>query len=63
MTYEALLILYPPHREQANCPSLRASSGHRSFIFSVEGGLDGLPLRVSNEGLLRPGVARAQEII
>ena len=28
-------------------------------IFSLEGGLDGLPLRVSNEGLLRPRVARA----
>ena len=28
-----------------------------------EGGLDGLPLRVSNEGLLRPRVARAQETI
>ena len=26
--------------------------------FSLEGGLDGLPLRVSNEGLLRPRVAR-----
>jgi hypothetical protein len=31
--------------------------------FSLEGGLDGLPLRVSNEGLLRPRVARAQETI
>jgi hypothetical protein len=31
--------------------------------FSIEGGLDGLPLRVSNEGLLRPRVARAQESI
>ena len=27
-----------------------------------EGGLVGLPVRVSNEGLLRPRVARAQEI-
>ena len=29
------------------------------FYLSLEGGLDGLPLRVSNEGLLRPRVARA----
>ena len=29
--------------------------------FPLEGGLDGFPLRVSNEGLLRPRVARAQE--
>ena len=36
---------------------------HRSSIFSLEGGLDGLPLRVSNEGLLRPRVARAQETL
>jgi hypothetical protein len=28
---------------------------------SDQSGLDGLPLRVSNEGLLRPRVARAQE--
>jgi len=38
-------------------------SDHSSSIFSLEGGLDGLPLRVSNEGLPRPRVARAQEII
>jgi hypothetical protein len=31
-----------------------------SSIFSLEGRLDSLPLRVSNEGLLRPRVARAQ---
>jgi hypothetical protein len=37
---------------------------HRSSIFfSLEGGLEGLPLRVSNEGLPRPRVARAQETI
>jgi hypothetical protein len=30
--------------------------------FSLEGRLDGLPLRVSNEGSPRPRVARAQEI-
>jgi hypothetical protein len=35
------------------------SSPH-SFL-SSEGGLIGLPLRASNEGLLRPRVARAQE--
>ena len=28
----------------------RASSDHRSRTFPLEGGLDGLPLRVSNEG-------------
>jgi len=36
----------------------------RAFLstsISLEGGLGGLPLRVSNEGLLRPRVARAQE--
>ena len=36
---------------------------HTSSIFSFEGGVDGLPLRVSNEGLPRPRVVRAQEII
>ena len=36
---------------------------HRtSTIFPIEGGLDGLSLRVSNEGLQRPRVARAQKI-
>jgi hypothetical protein len=38
-------------------------TAHRSFVFSLEGGLDGLPLRVSNEGILRPRVARAQETV
>ena len=33
------------------------------FHLFLEGGLNGLPLRVSNEGLLRPRVARAQESI
>jgi hypothetical protein len=33
------------------------------LTFSLEGELDGLPLRVSNEGLRRPRVARAQKII
>ena len=39
--------------QQCRDPRIRA--------FSLEGGLDGLPLRVSNKGLLRPRVARAQE--
>ena len=56
------LLLFP-HRVPRMVHYLRASSDHRSSIFSLEGGLDGLPLRVSNEGLLRPRVARAQEII
>jgi hypothetical protein len=34
---------------------------HRLFTCSLKGGLFGLPLRASNEGLLRPRVARAQE--
>ena len=29
---EAFLILYPPHRKQANCPSLCASSDHRFIV-------------------------------
>src|SRR5436309_14754810 len=33
------------------CPQPRASNDHRSSIFSLEGGLEGLPLRVYNEGL------------
>ena len=33
------------------------------LLFSLEGELDALPLRVSNEGSLRPRVARAQESI
>jgi hypothetical protein len=66
------LIRLPPSHSCANCsgtsgwldcPSLSASSDHHFSIFSLEGGLDGLPLRVSNEGLLRPRVARAQETI
>jgi hypothetical protein len=38
-------------------------TAHRSSVFSLEGKLEGLPLRVSNEGILRPRVARAQKII
>jgi hypothetical protein len=33
------------------CPLLRTLTEHRSSMFSLEGGLEGLPLRVSNEGL------------
>ena len=48
-------------------PRLHASNEHilivRAPTFYLEGGLDGLPLRVSNEGLLRPRVARAQETV
>jgi len=33
------------------------------LAFSLEGWLDGLPLRVSNEDLPRPRVARVQETI
>jgi hypothetical protein len=40
--------------ECQDCPSLRTSTEHRSSIFSLEGGLEGLPLRVSNEGLPIP---------
>ena len=32
-------------------------SVYRSSVFSLEGGLDGLPLRVSNEGLLSPHIS------
>jgi len=52
------------------CPLLRASSDHVSTILlpsllvtSLGMGLTDLPLRASNEGLLRPRVARAQKII
>jgi hypothetical protein len=45
----------------------KESPGNFYFLFFPVllegGGLDGLPLRVSNEGLLRPRVARAQETI
>jgi hypothetical protein len=36
---------------------------HGPQRFSLEGGLDGLPLRVPNEGSLRPRVARTRETI
>ena len=46
-------------------PLTRRALSYRALLlpYSLEGGLDGLPLRVSNEGLLRPRVARAQETI
>ena len=50
-------------RTGQGCPLLRASNEHRSSTFPLEGGLGGLPLRVSNEGLPRPRVARAQETL
>jgi len=55
---------HPPNPERAetrSCPRQAHSDRARS-TFYLEGGLDGLPLRASNEGLLRPRVARAQEI-
>lgn len=39
--------------------SPHASSDYHSSTFSLEGGRDGLLMRVSNEGLPRPRVARA----
>jgi len=49
---------------------IRVSSGvffrfciYRISIFSLEGWLDGLPLRVFNEGSPRPRVAQAQETV
>ena len=52
---EHILILYISLRGVAEAALYCAHP-----TFSLEGGLDGLPLRVSNEGLLRPRVARAQ---
>ena len=41
-----------------------SSSSLHARLFSLQGwGLIDLPLRASNEGLLRPRVARAQKII
>ena len=42
---------------------VRLTSASFFYLSPCEGGLDGLPLRVSNEGSLRPRVARAQETI
>ena len=42
--------------------SMKSGEGH-SYIFSLEGGLEGLPLRVSSEGLPRPRVARAPPML
>ena len=41
----------------------RATTVFLYLRFRIEGGLDVLPLRVSNEGLPRPRVARAQKSI
>jgi hypothetical protein len=64
------LLVFPtsPSGEQPDCPSLRASDEihdpSKLARFSLQGwGLIDLPLRASNEGLLRPRVARAQKII
>lgn len=50
------------HLGSASIPTARIERPY-SYISSFEGGLEGLPLRVSNEGLPRPRVARAQETI
>ena len=53
-----------PLREKGTIPAALPFpfSGFRACLyFSPEGGLFGLPLRASNEGLPRPRVARAQE--
>ena len=47
------------HRRPSSLPSAHTPSALPRF--SQEGGLFGLPLRASNEGLLRPRVARAKE--
>ena len=48
----------------APAPSFRACAFREHFRYPlpIGGGLVDLPLRASNEGLLRPRVARAQEI-
>ena len=55
--------LFTGFSKAAGVVSLARVERHRSSTFSLEDGVDGFPLRVSNEGLLRPRVARAQEII
>jgi hypothetical protein len=58
------LILHQPDEREAARLSFTARIDQTPlFRLSLEGGLDGLPLRVSNEGILRLRVARAQEII
>ena len=57
-----------PKRSRRESSSLfKRGSGRSSIvrvrILSLEGRLDGLPLRVSNEESPRPRVARAQEAI
>jgi hypothetical protein len=53
----AKAALYCTHRTNTASTMLLPHSHH----LSQEGGLFGLPLRASNEGLLRPRVARAKE--
>ncbi len=57
----------PLHKQgpQNSCPAGLAKNAPSELACSLltKGGLIGLPLRVSNEGLPRPRVARAQETI
>jgi len=53
----------PTFSETAGVISIARIEQPPRFHLFLEGGLDSLPLRVSNEGLLRPRVARAQESI
>lgn len=52
-TAHILPLLLSPFKGILLDPRLRASNEHRSSTFALDGGLDGLPLRLSNEGLLR----------
>jgi len=54
-SHSAELLVWSPFRTLIERPPL--------LHHPIEGGLDDLPLRVSNEGLLRPRVARAQETV
>jgi len=68
---EGRLILQLLHREWADYPSLRTSNDCHpsimippSLLVITQGWrLIDLPLRASNEGLLRPRVARARKIV
>src|SRR4051812_4204638 len=60
-------LFHPPNPERTKTRSsprrapLQLCSFHTSHRLSQEGGLLAFPLRASNEGLLRPRVARAKE--
>ena len=68
-TYEALLFLHPPHREQANCPSLRASNKripimlHPRLLVPFPSGMGPalILLRPSSEALLRARAPGARD--